>query len=82
MDRGTRSKNLIQPGPLCAPCVKEEICGPKAAGNIEAGHRLFRSGAWTQAEAELWNSTLDAFVSRTNDLLAAKMARPAEGGSS
>lgn len=74
-------KDLIQPGPLCAPCVKEEICGSKAMANIRAGHGLFQAGAWTVDEAEWWNEALDDFITATNALLAAKMVRPAGGGS-
>lgn len=75
-------KDLIQPGPFCAPCVKEEICGSKAAANIEAGHRLFRAGAWTEDEAAWWNAALDDFITKTNALLAAKMQQPPAGGGS
>jgi hypothetical protein len=72
-----KPNDLIKPTPLCAPCVKEEICGPKAGANIEAGHRLFRRGAWTRGEAEQWNALLDEFINESDLLLAVAMKRKA-----
>lgn len=62
--------DLIQPGPFCAPCIKEEICNPKAAANLAAGHALFQCGAWTVDEAQQWNECLDRFITETDAMLA------------